>query len=427
MKINIFFSVFSWVTASVLSFLGFFLIGEQFGIFVSTSELSLLRSLQITSILLIILLFIFGILEVSIKKGVIIPILYTIPAIVLAILNIVFLVNLMQKFTSLSLQISIVSYFLKNIITLSISSLLLLTSIVPIFLLSKKTDKNIKEKDNILSKKSLNDLSSITSSENSKKSPEFNPEFTSTPNEKTFNMVDKLAKLKEDINNNKFHEEELIEEKNIPLEKDFFDDNSLENVPLENNAYENNSLDVEFLDNNPIFKVEKPILKEDKYEEFENNSIKKATNKAMKNVAPVNDIPKLEELPPILEPKDPYKQTIVPRRSAQRAGEFDQPIGNVVKPTYVQRNIRKTAKLDENYQGKVFLGDSDRIWEAMKKQNRKLTPKKLKTDQGLSKSSTVNNLSRGKTKTMEINMDNILDPVNNKKDDQFTPTIDWDE
>ncbi|WP_339020511.1 hypothetical protein [Spiroplasma endosymbiont of Atherix ibis] len=429
MKINIFFGVLSWLTALILSFFGFFMIGDKFGLFNSVLGFSLLRNLQIVSILILLLLFIFGILGLSIKKGIAIPTLYTILAVSLVIISIVFLISLIQKYSSLTINISVISLFLKNIIILSISSILLLVSIVFIFLVSKNKDQKVTEKSNVLSKSALNDLSSISSKESVKKIPEFNPEFTSTPNEKTFNMVDKLAKLKEDINNNKFHEEELIEEeKDSSLENAFFDNNSLENIPLEDDSYKNNSLGVDFLENNKSSsKSEDIILQENKYSEIENSSIARKPNDVMKNAAPVNNIPKLEELPTIIEPKDPYKQTIVPRRSAQRAGEFDQPIGNVVNPTYVQRNIRKTPKLDENYQGKVFLGDSDRIWEAMKKQNRKLTPKKLKTDQGLSKTNTVNNLNKQKTKTMDINIDNILDPVNNQNDEQFTPTIDWDE
>ncbi|WP_338969416.1 hypothetical protein [Spiroplasma endosymbiont of Labia minor] len=66
--------------------------------------------------------------------------------------------------------------------------------------------------------------------------------------------------------------------------------------------------------------------------------------------------------------KDPYKQTIIPRRSGV-SNHFDRPIGNT-KQTQPKKAEHKRPELIDSYKNKVFIEDSDRIWDALKQQER---------------------------------------------------------
>ncbi|WP_338984654.1 hypothetical protein [Spiroplasma endosymbiont of Diplazon laetatorius] len=407
MKKGLFFGVLLWLSTLILSFLGSFLIGgSNFYAFNFPQENSIFNILQIAIVIVISLLFVMGVARMAKSNVKALVILYTLLGVTLAGVNIAFLILLKQAETSF-VGIDIMA----NIIMLPIASATALLSIIPMLKMSSGSQTKVVRQKTTATTNTNEPFKPMVLRENPSEVPEFNPEFTSTPNEETFNMSDKLAQLKEDINNNKFHEESTEEETEDTVSFD---------------KEQENLTSTHVIDWDDETKTQ--TLEHDDYGQFEPlQGQQEPSEPVMDRVAPVNNIPKLDELPPITEPKDPYKQTIVPRRSAQRAGDFDKPIGNVVKPLYVERVERKTPRVDENYQGKVFLGDSDRIWEAMKKQERRLAPKAPKTDHLVSKSNIVNSLQKEKTQTMEIDIDKILDPVNDQNDEDFTPTIDWDD
>ncbi|AGR42346.1 hypothetical protein [Spiroplasma diminutum] len=418
MRKSIFFGVLILLAGSILSFLGVFLFeGKKFFFNNFDKEYGILNILQIIGLSFILSLFLIGSIRLFSKSGNAISFLYAILAIGSVAINFTFLTMLITKNPTIIKdgEIIIITSLLLNIIFLSIGSVALLISIVPMF----KANSNVRQKVRTTKTSVSNNDSSepfkpmvLRDHEQQLKEAEFNPEFTSTPNDETFNMSDKLAKLKEDISNNNFSsgiEQEIQEDE---------DNNANEPEVLEDEILEDeiNEEELDSINNseNINYDLEKPLI--------DNFSGQLNEEKVQ-----TNSLPKIEELPPITEPKDPYKQTIVPRRASQREGEFNKPIGNVVKPVYVEKIERRTARLDENYQGKVFLGDSDRIWEAMKKQERRLVPKTPKTDHLVSKSNIVNSLQSEKTKTMEIDIDRIMDPVNEENREEFTPTIDWDD
>ncbi|QHX36873.1 hypothetical protein [Spiroplasma sp. BIUS-1] len=416
MKKSLFFGVLIWLAALTISFIGGFLIGgNQFIAFSFEKDFQLFNYLQAALVSFIGLLIILGITKFASKKSGVVNIFYILLSLALAAINIVLLVMLIQK-NPISVDTKL------NTIMLAIASGLSVISIFPICKISSSSKVKVAKAKNTRTEEISEPFKPMVLRENPSEIPEFNPDFTSTPNEETFNISDKLAQLKEDINNNNFPETEELNEDTASYDKTQEELTRTHVIDWDDETQTQTSENLNFEDFEPLKSDENT-----QYNEFENTPNNEPLKPVMENVAPINNIPKLEELPPILEPKDPYKQTIVPRRAAQRAGEFDQPIGNVVKPTYVERTERKMPRVDENYQGKVFLGDSDRIWEAMKKQERNLTPKAPKTDHLVSKSNIVNSLQSEKTKTMEIDIDSIMDPVNDQNDEDFTPTIDWDD
>ncbi|QEH62124.1 hypothetical protein SCHIN_v1c09310 [Spiroplasma chinense] len=215
------------------------------------------------------------------------------------------------------------------------------------------------------------------------KMPQPDPNFTSSPSDETFNIADKLQKLRNDLANGIFDESQLTEEQTKELER--FDQQFVEETV-----------------------IEKPV---------------ESTKVQVKQQQP-------DPIEYTGSPKDPYKQTIVPRRAAQKAREYNKPIGNVVSAQAVQtKEERKAAKYDESFQGKVFLGDSDRIWQAMQKQNREIKPKTPTADHVVSKSNIVNSLQKEKTQTMELDSNKFMDPIHGESDYEQTssPTIDWDD
>ncbi|AUM62860.1 APC family permease [Spiroplasma monobiae] len=417
MKKSIFFGVLLWLSTLILSLLGIFLIsGSTFAILPFQNDFEHLNIMQIIALVCLPLLTILGVSAFSTRNGKVLPSLYTVVTLLLIANNIIYVINLMQiDNTQTNIDLSNLRL---NLILISIGMLTAVLTTIPMFMLSKTSQSTAVKRKNTSVSPPSEPFKPMVLRENPSEIPEFNSEFTSTPNEETFNISDKLAQLKNDINNNNFTYSDELNEDTLSYDKTQEELTKTHVIDWGDETQTQTSENFNFDEFEPLSANE---------EQNQNNSFNEPVEPVMPNVAPINNIPKLDELPPIREPKDPYKQTIVPRRSAQRAGEFDQPIGNVVKPTYVDRIERKTPKVDENYQGKVFLGDSDRIWEAMKKQERRLAPKAPKTDHLVSKSNIVNSLQSEKTKTMEIDIDSIFDPVNDQNDENFTPTIDWDD
>ncbi|QBQ07966.1 APC family permease [Spiroplasma gladiatoris] len=230
----------------------------------------------------------------------------------------------------------------------------------------------------------------------SQNEPEPDLSFTSTPNDETFNIADKIQKLRNNLAENDFE--------NMDVESQFLATDEV-NESEEQQVYETQEHE-EVLET-PVDKsesIEKEIVQEDKY----SNTV--------------------EEYLDFDKPKDPYKQTIIPRRLvAQKASLYKQPIGNVVNniKTKEQRE-RKEPRIDLDYEGKVFLGDGDRIWEVIKNQKRRVSQKNKNSNNLNESFNVVDKLQREKTKTLEIDVNKIFDPINDDSDQKST-TIEWDD
>ncbi len=434
---SIFLSLFIWLTALLTSFLGIFLMQwTNFVTFTFEAEFAIFNTIQILGLLSIGAFLAVGIVNFITKPNKITPIIYAISAVILSVVNVAYLSVLMSKIatpiTIINSDIQITSV-VSNAILLTIAAFCALSSIITMFIFKLQTVNKPKPKTNQTVNSSYSQVSSPANRAEpliSKESPsavkEFNSEFTSTPNEKTYNMSDKLARLKEDISNNNFrhtlNETPLEETNNEPIKRE--EQRNVQKEDTVENIYPMEREEIQFENSQP-----KLVENEQFVEQIQepNDSFNKFLKRPNQKIAPANNLPKVEDLPPIGEPKDPYKQTIVPRRSAKREKEFNNPIGNVAKPLYVDRNVRRTPKLDENYQGKVFLGDSDKIWEAMKNQERRLPQKVSKTAPLSTKWNTTSAPKKSKSKSMEVDLDKILDPVNEQNSVDLRPTIDWDE
>jgi hypothetical protein len=125
---------------------------------------------------------------------------------------------------------------------------------------------------------------------------------------------------------------------------------------------------------------------------------------------------------------DPYKATIIPRRRRGQldVGKFEQPIGNTPEKiganSVPRQHNRGEVKIDE-YKDKVFLGDSDRIWAAMQKQDRSLLLKQQQAAKKAEKPKTV----EIKAKTIEAIEPTITPNNNTYSGTEEIPTIDWDD
>ncbi|ALD66693.1 ABC-2 family transporter permease [Spiroplasma cantharicola] len=430
---SIFFSLFIWITALLFSFLGIFLMQwNMFVVFSFEEEFAIFNALQILSLLSIGSFFAVGIVNFITKPNKITPIIYTIAAVFISAINLVYLSVLMSKIATPITIINsenIITSVISNAILLPLASFCALSSIITMFMFKIQTVNQSKPKQN----SSYSQISSPANQgqpmmvkENTAAIKEFNSDFTSTPNEKTYNMVDKLARLKEDISSNKFRDsftETPIDEVKVKAKPQQEELKVEQEVPVEN-IYPIEKENIQVQNDEPIIAQNERFIEEI---EEPNDSFNNLLKRPNQKIAPINNLPKVEDLPPIGEPKDPYKQTIVPRRSAKREGEFNNPIGNIAKPLYVERKVRRTPKLDENYQGKVFLGDSDRIWEAMKNQERRIPQRAAKVAPLNPKANTLNGLKKSKSKSIEVDLDKILDPVNEQSSVDLRPTIDWDE
>ncbi|AGR41482.1 hypothetical protein [Spiroplasma taiwanense] len=302
---------------------------------------------------------------------------------------------------SIELSIIFEKLYLNYLLSgLSIVFMIIVISFL-LILTKDKIEEKVKDKD-----RKVNLQTEIVAEQNNnniQRALNINPNFTSTPNEETFNIADKLEQLKNNLNNNVFQEEHM---------------NSVIN---EVETQKTKELDLKSLNDEVSEKIEiiDNLSNNQKNDEISKNNFS--------NVVSPNNIPKENDLPPILVPKDPYKETIVPRRSQYRAEKFQKPIGNVVANQNNVNSQRKVPKYDSNYEGKVFLGDSDKIWEAMKKKERNLINNNIALPINQSKvNSLANSTKKQKTKTIDVDLNKILDPVNEKKSD-FMPTIDWDD
>ncbi|AKU79473.1 hypothetical protein [Spiroplasma turonicum] len=241
--------------------------------------------------------------------------------------------------------------------------------------------------------------------------------FTSTPNEETFNISDKLSELKHNLHNNVLPNDEEVEQ-NINLEEHNNNDSSVDEDISE--YLDENTIDdfnrEQILDNNdinPTTFVRSPIVNNGAIlsNSSNNNKIK---NNDTQSASKASMQPNKEA--EYKGPIDPYKQTIVPRRfSSVKSGKFEGPIGNIVKNlSSSNKENRKKPVYDQNYQGKIFLGDSDRIWDALKKQ-----------------ASDVYKNENFEKKDNNLEKNKILDPLNsveNLNDEQKSvSTIDWDD
>ncbi|AOG60676.1 hypothetical protein SHELI_v1c07270 [Spiroplasma helicoides] len=249
--------------------------------------------------------------------------------------------------------------------------------------------------------------------------------FTSTPNEETVNIADKIKKLRDDLSENKFDELHSQEQANMTEEENYGNDLNQWNTQEIVNDLELQQIQEDFSNTN--------------------NNVNSIPNK-------INSVPAPQPIPGGLSKnsnvgntaefyydnntlKDPYKETIVPRRVAkEKANDYKGPIGNIPRQEskYVSET-RRQAFVDEKYQGKVFLGDSDRIWEAMKKQNRNIVPPKKENNKNLdisnSESNIINQFKRDATTTLEVDTKNIFDPINDVENDDSnaSSTVEWDD
>ncbi|ASP28002.1 hypothetical protein SCORR_v1c02270 [Spiroplasma corruscae] len=208
--------------------------------------------------------------------------------------------------------------------------------------------------------------------------------FTSTPNEETFNISDKLSELKHNLHNNVIPE-------------------GIENfIPKSKQVSQKIEEDTQDETNNTYFE---PSNEEQNYDDFETTK-----------TADLNPTTLVKENPnnAYTGPIDPYKQTIVPRRfEGVKSGKYSTPIGNIAALNMENKEPRKKPLYDESYQGKIFLGDSDRIWDALKKQA---------TD--VYKIKPRSNLRKDITETVVDPLNSVEKKNNDKKN---VSTIDWDD
>lgn len=232
--------------------------------------------------------------------------------------------------------------------------------------------------------------------------------FTSTPNDETYNIADKLQKLREDLAGGIFDER---------LFNTDSETNDTEIKREDNLQYDGQNIDEE-IDNDDSINLNERIS-EDKVLVEEDHLVSEEAD----------EFPR-EPQPPV----DPYRQTIIPRRSLDRKVEYKKPIGNKPFSELSQPSReRREAKYDSNYQGKVFLGDSDRIWEAMKKQKRLNTNSspQIEAPSNPDDSSKIEEVQIETTITPELAPKKVIDPLSEnqqiKNNDPIYPTIDWDE
>jgi hypothetical protein len=126
-------------------------------------------------------------------------------------------------------------------------------------------------------------------------------------------------------------------------------------------------------------------------------------------------------------PADPYKQTILPRRRRDNmdSAKYTNPIGNTPEKI-ASNNVRRSSKPEvhtEDYKDKIFLGDSDRIWAAMKQQDRSVL-EKIKREDALTNKPKAQTKSQ---KTVEINKKQSTVEIKTKTNKDTLPTIDWDD
>ncbi|KAF5275512.1 hypothetical protein FQR65_LT16610 [Abscondita terminalis] len=236
------------------------------------------------------------------------------------------------------------NYFLALGSVLLTTAVLLLSLISIIFVFKKQSGLIHKSTSNSTSNsQNTMDLVNRFNQNNDEENQQPNFNFTSTPTEAP-SAQDKINELRESLANDNLEnaqfDETEYEQTVINHQEESTNEiqSQIEQVEAEIELLKNQQSNLESQNNIDT----QPILNKPQ----EVNRVEQKVSTAVKNYES--------------SPKDPYLQTIVPRRAVQKAADFSKPIGN--KRLSESNNFReRNAKVDQSYQNKVFLGDSDRI------------------------------------------------------------------